>query len=130
MLNFDFDRLFDESTMYMITEDESGIDFTTLRGLVDVELTVDGTVSTTLVTLNAEFHYGTAYNKTKYVGATNTTDWSITDGVTTFAPDTVTETADGVYVLDYTSQGVLAGVDLTFSVDRDGFEGSVTGTTV
>ena len=130
MLAFDVNRLFDESTMYMITGDEAGVDFTTLDGLVDVVLTVVGTVGQALTTLNAEFCYGTAFNKIDYVGATNPTDWSITDGVTIFAPDAVTETADGVYVLDYTTQGFGAGVPLTFNVSRVGFIGEVAGVTV
>lgn len=130
MLGFDVDRLFDESTMYMITVDEAGVDFTTLDGLVDVILTVDGVVGSATTTLDAEFCYGTAYNKIDYVGATNPSDWSITDGVTTFIPDAVTEVSDGLYLLDYTTQGFGAGVPLTFSVDRVGFIGSVSGTTV
>ena len=36
MLGFDFDRNFDESTMHMVTADEAGIDFTSLKGLTDV----------------------------------------------------------------------------------------------
>jgi hypothetical protein len=129
MLAFDVDRLFDESTMYMITSGEAGVDFTTLDGLVDVIL-VANSVGVAIAELDAEFCYGTAYNKIKYVGATNPLDWSITDGITTFNPDTVTETSDGIYLLDYTTQGFGAGVTLTFSVSRVGFEGSVTGVTV
>ena len=130
MLTFDVNRLFDESTMYMITGGEAGIDFGTLEGLIDVVLTVVGTVGQATTTLNAEFCYGTAYNKIDYVGATNPTDWSITDGLITFVPDAVTETTEGVYLLDYTSQGFGAGVTLTFSVDRVGYIGSVSGVTV
>lgn len=129
MLAFDVDRLFDESTMYMITADEAGVDFTTLDGLVDVVLTANS-VGTTVAELNAEFCYGTAYNKIKYVGATNVLDWEITDGILVFNPDAVTETSDGVYLLDYTSQGLTAGTTVVFSVARTGFDGTVTGVTV
>jgi len=130
MLAFDVNRLFDESTMYMITSDEAGVDFTTLDGLIDVVLTFDGAVGQTATVLNAEFCYGTAYNKIDYVGATNPADWSITDGIGSFAPDAVTEVNDGVYLLDYTSQGFGAGVPLMFSVTRVGFIGEVSGVTV
>ena len=38
MVGFDVDRLFDESTMYMVTPDEAGINFNDLDGLVDVNI--------------------------------------------------------------------------------------------
>ena len=65
MLGFDFNRLFDESSMYMINESEAGIDFTTLEGLVDVNL-LNLVVTTTDATFEASFDYGTAYEKIIY----------------------------------------------------------------
>ena len=65
MVGFDVDRLFDESTMYMVTPEEAGINFNDLDGLVDVNLTEDSLSATTLVT-TATFDYGTAYNPLKY----------------------------------------------------------------
>lgn len=129
MVGFDFDRLFDESTMKMITPNESGINFNDLDGLIDVLLTIN-TITQTNADLTAVFHYGTAYNPTPFVGANALTDWSISDGITTFNPDAIVETANGNYNLDYTSQTIGVGVELTFSVNKTGFEGSENGTTI
>lgn len=68
MLGFDFDRLFDESTMYMITPTEAGVNFNDLEGLVDVVL-AEVSLTNTLLTATAEFQYGTAYNPLKYKAA-------------------------------------------------------------
>ena len=129
MLGFDFNRLFDESTMKMITPNESGINFNDLDGLIDVLLTIN-TITQTSADLTAVFHYGTAYNPTPFVGANALIDWSISDGITTFNPDAIVETANGNYNLDYTSQTIGVGVELTFSVNKTGFEGSESGTTI
>ena len=68
MVAFDVDRLFDESTMYMVTPDEAGINFNDLDGLVDVNIVQDALTSS-LITISATFDYGTAYNPLKYKGA-------------------------------------------------------------
>jgi hypothetical protein len=129
MVEFDFDRLFDESTMKMVTVSEAGINFNTLEGLIDVILTINS-LSQTIADVDAKFHFGTAFNPLKFKGATATADWSITDGIVTFSPDAVTETSDGNYLLDFTTQSIGAGVDLTISVAKTGFEGEVEGQTV
>ena len=131
MLGFDFDRLFEESTMYMITVDEAGLDFTTLDGLVDVVLTLNS-ITTTIMEVDAEFCYGTAYNKIDYVGAGSPSDWTLieTAGGTPVAIDAVNEISDGVYTIDYTTAGLAPGVELKLSVNRTGYIGEVTGTTV
>lgn len=130
MLGFDFDRLFDESTMYMISVKEAGIDFTTLEGLKDVNL-IGLVCTTTVATFSAKLDYGTAVNKIKYVGATATADWSI-ENITqavTFAPDSVTENPDGTYVLDYSVGGTASASDvIKVSVVKTGFSGSATDT--
>lgn len=126
MLGFDFFRLFDESTMKMITPDESGLDFNSLEGLLDVNIVV-GSCTTTAITAKATLDYGTAYNPILYKGATNASDWKLEDVATglTVTIDAVTEPTDGNYVIDYTTAGLGAGVDLKLSVARAGFEGSV-----
>ena len=125
MLGFDFDRLFDESTMYMINTTEAGQDFTKLEGLKDVNL-LSLAASTTVATFTAKLDYGTAVNKILYKGATATADWSIknvTQGVT-FAPDSVTENPDGTYSLDYSVGGTVSASDvLEISVAKVGFDG-------
>jgi len=125
MLGFDFYRLFDESTMYMITTSEAGINFNDLTGLIDVNLTVDSQVSATSVTVLAAFDYGTALNPIIFQGATNTSDWSIYNVTTSTligVPAGVTEAPAGTYLVDYTF--VPTNV-YTLSVTKDGFIGTV-----
>jgi hypothetical protein len=125
MLGFDFYRLFDESTMYMITTTEAGINFNDLTGLIDVNLTVDSQVSATSVTVLAAFDYGTALNPIIFQGATNSADWSIYNVTTSTligVPAGVTEAPAGTYTVDYTF--VPTNV-YTLSVTKDGFIGTV-----
>lgn len=130
MLTFDFDRLFDDSTMYMITATEANLDFNTLTGLIDVNLAVASQVTTVSVTLDATFDYGTALNPILLQGVTGLTDWSIYD-VTNQAgfgsPTAVSESPAGTYTLLKT---FVSGDDYTVSVVKDGFTGSVTFTAV
>ena len=132
MLGFDFDRIFDESTMYMVTADEAGVDFTTLKGLTDVNLTFVGTPSSTGAVAEAEFCYGTAYNKLKYTGAGLITDWIFTNVSTGLVTplDSVTEGPDGTYTFDYTTAGVIAGETIKIEVSKTGFDGNVEAVTV
>lgn len=125
MLGFDFYRLFDESTMYMITVTEAAINFNDLNGLIDVNLEVLSQVTTVSVTVKASFDYGTALNPILFQGATNTADWSIynvTDSVLVGVPSGVTESTAGEYVVDYT---FTAAKVYTLSVVKDGFIGTV-----
>lgn len=129
MLGFDFDRLFDESTMYMITVEEAGVDFTTLEGLKDVNL-IGLASTTTVATFSAKLDYGTALNKIKYVGADQLSDWSITNVTDndTFAPDSVTENPDGTYSLNFATNPATSGDVIKVSVSKTGFSGSANAT--
>lgn len=126
MLTFDFDRLFDDSTMYMITATEANLDFNTLTGLIDVNLAVASQVTTVSVTLDATFDYGTALNPILLQGVTGLTDWSIYDVTNQAAfgnPTGVSESPAGTYTL---LKAFVSGDDYTVSVVKDGFTGSVT----
>ena len=126
MLTFDFDRLFDDSTMYMITATEAGIDFNTLSGLIDVNLVVASQVATTSVTLDATFDYGTALNPILLQGVTGLTDWDIydvTNAVSFGNPTGVSESPAGTYTL---LKAFVTGDEYTVSVAKSGFTGSVT----
>ena len=126
MLTFDFDRLFDDSTMYMITATEANLDFNTLTGLIDVNLAVASQVTTVSVTLEATFDYGTALNPILLQGVTGLTDWSIydvTNAVSFGNPTGVSESPAGTYTLLKT---LVTGDTYTVSVVKDGFTGSVT----
>ena len=125
MLGFDFDRLFDESTMYLISPEEAGINFTTLKGLIDVVLTPSlDTIND--VTVKAEFNYGTALNKIQFKGAlvadflayNNTTMLSV-------ALASALEGPDGTYLLTFSVAQTL-GDSITISVNKAGFIGEVT----
>jgi len=125
MLTFDFDRLFDDSTMYMITSTEAGVDFNTLVGLIDVNLVVTSS-STSDVVLTASFDYGTALNPILLQGVTGLTDWSFFDVSAQAAygnPTAVSESPQGTYTLLKT---LVTGDTYTVSVVKDGFIGSVT----
>jgi hypothetical protein len=126
MLTFDFDRLFDDSTMYMITATEAGIDFNTLSGLIDVNLVEVLPATAGQVVLNATFDYGTALNPILLQGVTGLTDWSIYDVSNAVAfgnPTAVSESPAGTYTLLKT---FVSGDDYTVSIVKDGFTGSVT----
>lgn len=124
MLGFDFYRLFDESTMKMITAEEASLDFNSLEGLLDVELNVASTTTTT-ITLSANLDYGTAYNPILYKGATSPSDWKLEnlDAGTLVVITAVSEITDGNYVIDYA--GIASGVNLKLSVAKTGFDGFV-----
>jgi hypothetical protein len=122
MVSFDFNRLFDESTMYMITPEEAAVNFNELEGLIDVNL-VNVVPTATDVTFDAKLDYGTAVNKLKFKGALYT-DFALFNN-TTGLPVAVTggqENTDGNYTLTYAAQ--TAGDSMTVSVDKDGFIGS------
>jgi len=123
MLTFDFDRLFDDSTMYMITATEAGIDFNTLSGLIDVNLVVSAQATGVSVTVDATFDYGTALNPILLQGVTGLTDWEIYDvtGNVSFGnPTGVSESPAGTYTL---LAALNPGDDYTVSVVKAGFTG-------
>jgi hypothetical protein len=132
MVGFDIDRLFDESTMYMITPTEAGINFNDLDGLVDVNLTEDA-LTNSLITTTASFDYGTAYNPLKYKGADSPTDWAIYDStgsVVVGAVATVSENVDGGTYSIGALAGLTVGDVYELRTSKDGFEGKLTFTAV
>ncbi len=130
MLGFDFDRLFEESTMYMITPDEANQDFNTLEGLIDVLFSnTSGTTNIGVdsqVDFDAKLCYGTAVNKIVYSGATNLTDWELYNVTAASAignPTAVNEGPDGTYNLVFAEQ--TPGDVIRVSVARTGYIGEV-----
>jgi len=126
MLGFDFDRLFNDATMYQITADEASQDFTQLSGLIDVNfIGAVGGLGQTTVLFGAALDYGTALNKIVYTGATALTDWEIYN-VTAAAAVPVTnvdENPNGDYTLTFAAQ-TSADV-LRVTVNRTGYAGTV-----
>jgi hypothetical protein len=126
MVAFDFDRLFNEGTMYMITSQEAGVDFTTLTGLIDVNLVVTGQTPTTEVVFNASFDYGTALNPVLFTGA-SLTDFTLFDvtGATFVTIDALNEGPNGTYTILQSVNLLSTGDDYLLSVNKDGFVGSI-----
>jgi hypothetical protein len=124
MLGFDFDRLFDESTMYMITPTEAGINFNDLNGLVDVNL-INEVIAATTITFDAVLDYGTALNPIKFSGAVSA-DFLLYNN-DTIASVTVSAVEnlplDGNYTLTYIAQ---TGDSLTLSIVKSGFDGELS----
>jgi len=123
MLTFDFDRLFDESTMYMITPTEAGVNFNDLTGLVDVNLTIT-TSNPTSVSFDAALDYGTALNPILFIGAVSADFACYNNTTASVVAVTSVENFDGNYTLTFTAQ--TSGDLLTFSVDKDGFDGEIS----
>lgn len=126
MLGFDFNRLFDESTMYMITGEEAGIDFNTLSGLVDVNLSITSQTPTTTIVFKASFDYGTALNPIIFSGATQP-DFTLfnLDTQSALTIDGINEQPDGTYTITQTTNLITSGDNYRLSVNKTGFIGSV-----
>jgi hypothetical protein len=121
MVAFDFERLFDEGTMYMITPTEAGQNFNDLDGLLDVNFT-DNTLTANDLTSELVLDYGTALNPIQFTGAI-AADFEFTvNGVVT-ALGGVTELSPSVYEFDFTGL-VTTGDDCVISIDKSGYDGS------
>lgn len=123
MVAFDFDRLFDESTMYMITPTEAGQNFNELEGLVDVNA-INTSETLTDITFDAVLDYGTAYNPIKFIGAV-TADFQLSDAGGVLSPISLVENVDGNYTLSY---AFVSGTEYTITIIKSGFTGSYSWT--
>jgi len=124
MVTFDFDRLFDESTMYMITPTEATQNFNELEGLLDVVMTNVSFTSTTRV-FKAELNYGTALNPIKFKGGV-LADFTLTNN-STGTPIVITSVVEnpvqlGTYTL--TAPAFVVGTSYTIKVVKLGFTGT------
>lgn len=128
MLGFDWNRFFDESTLWMITADEATQNFNDLKGLLDVNLINPVQVANTSIQVDATFDYGTAINPLKFKGAV-LADFSLFDNTNNviFPITAVSEPTDGTYIALAT---FVTGDSYTLSVVKAGFTGSITFTAV
>jgi hypothetical protein len=121
MVAFDFDRLFDESTMYMITPTEAGVNFNSLEGLIDVNV-ANAVKTTTTLTFDAVLDYGTALNPIKFIGAVSA-DFDLLNETTGLAVAvTSVENTDGNYTLTFTAPTTGNAMELTIA--KTGFVGT------
>lgn len=118
MVAFDFDRLFDEGTMYMITPTEAGVNFNDLTGLIDVNFN-NAVVTAGQLVADLALDYGTALNPIKFVGALPA-DFSITINGAPAVLSGVNELVDGKYDFDFTA---VSGDDVVISIDKTGYDG-------
>lgn len=123
MVGFDFNRLFDESTMYMIQVSEAGINFNELDGLLDVNFT-DVLSTATNVQFKAALDYGTALNPIKFQGGV-LADFTITN-TSTGSPIVITTLVENPAVPgSYTATVPLSlGISYTLRLIKIGFTGS------
>ena len=128
MLAFDWNRYFDESTLWMVTADEASQNFNDLKGLLDVNLINPIQVANTSITVDATFDYGTALNPLKFKGAL-LADFDLYDNTNAapFVITAVSEPNDGEYVV---LASFVTGDSYTLSVSKAGFTGSITFTAV
>ena len=128
MLAFDWNRFFDESTLWMITADEASQNFNDLKGLLDVNLINPVQVANTSIQVDATFDYGTAINPLKFKGAV-LADFDLYDNTnaTPFTITAVSEPTEGTYIVLAT---FVTGDSYTLSVSKLGFTGSITFTAV
>lgn len=123
MVGFDFDRLFDDSTMYMITASEAGINFNSLSGLIDINV-INDVITTSTLTFDAVLDYGTALNPIKAQGLVSG-DFTLTNTTTTSTVSvTAVENTPGNYTLTYTAQ--TAGDIASLVIAKPGYLGTFT----
>ena len=121
MVAFDFDRLFDESTMYMITPTEAGQNFNDLNGLLDVNFN-NSVVTAGQLVAELVLDYGTALNPIQFTGAV-AGDFNITINGVSATFTGVNETSAGTYDFDFSA---TTGSDVVISVDKAGYDGEIS----
>ena len=126
MVAFDFDRLFDEGTLWIISpNDATGYNFNNAEGLLDVNMTKVSASQTSLV-LKANLDYGTGANGIAVKGLVQS-DFTL-KLASTLAPITLTSVTavDNQYTLAFASQ--TAGASVIVSVAKTGYTGTFTTT--
>jgi hypothetical protein len=131
MVAFDFDRLVDESQLWMITpEDASNFNFNSVEGLLDVRLYTEN-VSINGFSVLAQLDYGTGGNRIKVKGLrfeSGHADFSVkADGIPVTASEVDFLATNNLYSFVFDTPKTLATV-LTISINKDGYVGSVTDT--
>ena len=125
MVAFDFDRLFDESTLWIVSpSDATNYDFNKAEGLLDVVLTKTSATQTTLV-LKANLDYGTGANGIAVKGLVQA-DFTLKLANGTSIALTSVTSVDNNYTLNFASQ--TAGANIVVSVAKTGYIGTLSTT--
>lgn len=126
MVAFDFDRLFDESTLWIITPtDASGYNFNSAEGLLDVVLDKVSSTQTGLVA-KANLDYGTGANGIAVKGLV-LADFKLLKASDLSVINITSVTAvDNSYTLVFASQTL--GTSVILSVAKTGYIGTLTTT--
>jgi len=125
MVSFDFYRLFDESTLWLITADEVTYDFNLAEGLLDIVFSKVSASQTNLV-LKAVTKFGTALNPIKVLGLLQA-DFTLVNASTNASISLTGVTAvDNVYTLTFASQ--TAGLSVKAKAQKTGYVGEITTT--
>ena len=126
MLSFDWYRLFDESTLWLITQTDANFDFNNVDGLLDVNLTRVTSTATSLV-VTAKLDYGSGNNPIAVKGLllANFTLANDTTGATiVISAVTESTTVDGQYNLTIATTPNNTYVKLKV-LSTSNYEGSV-----
>ena len=129
MVGFDFYRLFDESTLWLLTPSDTTdlFDFNNLEGLLDVALTKTSASTTNLV-VTGTLDYGTAKSKIKVLGLVQA-DFTLKNTATGASIAILTAVAtENSYALTFASQ--TASLPVTLTVAKTGYVGTLSTTLV
>jgi hypothetical protein len=129
MVAFDFDRLVDESELWMITpEDAAGFNFNSVEGLLDVRLFTEN-ASINGFSVLAQLDYGTGGNEIKVKGlrfAGSYADFYIKADGMLITPSEVSFSAnDNLYSFVFNAP-LIVGTVVTISINKDGYVGSTS----
>jgi hypothetical protein len=108
----------------MITATEAGVDFNTLSGLIDVNLTITSQTLNTDISFTASFDYGTALNPILFSGAV-VGDFQLYNNSTATLESIggLVENSTANYTLSF---AFVSLENYTLTLLKDGFAGSVT----
>lgn len=129
MVAFDFDRLVDESELWMITpEDASGFNFNNVEGLLDVRLFTENASDSGFSVL-AQLDYGTGGNYIKVKGLRfegSYADFYVkADGILITPSEVDFLATDNLYSFVFNTP-LSAGTVVTISINKDGYVGSTS----
>ena len=129
MVAFDFDRLVDESQLWMITpEDAAGFNFNSVEGLLDVRLFTENT-SVNGFSVLAQLDYGTGGNEIKVKGLkfeNSQYDLKVkVNGISVLASEVDFTVNENLYTFVFITP-LSSGAVVTIEMNKDGYVGSTS----